>query len=170
MTPKIVEKGSITLVGMDFCGDPYTKAGGWSQENEIGKLWQRFMRFYDKNKDRIQNRVSESGYEVWVETEDMKARKDKYIFVGVEVERVGELPLELVAKVLPATTYAVFTVKGEEITSDWGTRIYKGWLPQSGYEEAHPYLIEFYDSERFKGMDNPESELDLYLPVVKQDS
>ena len=39
------------------------------------------------------------------------------------------------------------------------------WLPASGYESAHDYLIELYD-QRFKGLENlAESELDVYVPV-----
>jgi predicted transcriptional regulator YdeE len=170
MTPTFVERGEIILVGMDFCGDPYTKAGGWSEENEIGRLWKRFMRFYQENKEHIKNRVSDSGYEVWVETDQLKETKDKYIFVGIEVESIQDLPLDLVVKVLPPTEYAVFTMKGEQIKSNWPDRIYKEWLPQSPYKEAHPFLIEYYDAERFKGMDNAESELDIYLPVNRGNS
>ena len=86
------------------------------------------------------------------------------MFVGVEVEKVEKLPLEMFTKILPASKYAVFTLKGKEITSNWQNKIYKEWLPQSGYEEAHKFLIEYYD-DRFRGTDNSESELDIYVPV-----
>jgi hypothetical protein len=38
MEPKIIEKKVIILVGMDFYGNPYEKAGGWSEQNAIGEL------------------------------------------------------------------------------------------------------------------------------------
>ena len=167
MEPKIIERDEIILAGMDFYGDPFTKAKGWSEQNEIGRLWQRFMRYYDKNKDKIKNMVSEAGYEVWVGSIEKLDEKDKYIFVGVEVEKIQDLPLQLVAKILPRTQYAVFTIKVKEIKSDWSGKIYKGWLPKSGYKEAYPFLIEYYDNKRFKGMDNEESEIDIYLPIKK---
>ncbi|MCK4529257.1 GyrI-like domain-containing protein [candidate division WOR-3 bacterium] len=167
MEPKIIERDEIILAGMDFYGDPFTKAKGWSEQNEIGRLWQRFMRYYDKNEDKIKNMVSEADYEVWVGSIEKLDEKDKYIFVGVEVEKIQDLPLQLVAKILPRTQYAVFTIKGKEIKSDWSSKIYKEWLPESGYKEAYSFLIEYYDHERFKGMDNEESEIDIYLPIKK---
>ena len=66
MTPKFVEKGDIILAGMDFSGNPFTKAGGWSKQNEIGKLWQRFMSFCKKNEGKIKW-VSDGGYKVWID-------------------------------------------------------------------------------------------------------
>jgi AraC family transcriptional regulator len=87
--------------------------------------------------------------------------------VGVEVSDLEGLPLELSIKVLPAGTYAVFTLQGTEITSNWPDTIYKGWLPQSGYEEAHKFTVERYDGERFKGVDDPESELEIWVPIRK---
>ena len=43
---------------------------------------------------------------------------------------------------------------------------YEEWLPESGYLERDKFLIEYYDEKRFQGMDNPESELDIYVPIV----
>jgi len=165
MEPRIIEKREIILVGMDFCGDPYTKAGGWSEQNEIGRLWKRFTSYFDKHKDKIKHLVSKSGYEVWVDNIEKLDEKDKYIFVGVEIEKMEDLPLGLVAKILPRTKYAVFTVKGKEIKSNWGNNINKDWLPKSSYKEAYNFLIEYYDENRFKGMNNEESELDIYVPI-----
>jgi len=160
MEPKIIEKEKIVLVGMVFYGDPFKNQAGWSQENEIGKLWKRFV----AKEKTIKNRVENGGYEVHIEPEEYKETKNYYVFVGVEVEKVEKLPLEMFTKILPASKYAVFTLKGKEITSNWQNKIYKEWLPQSGYEEAHKFLIECYD-DRFKGIDNSESELDIYVPI-----
>jgi AraC family transcriptional regulator len=160
MEPKILEKEKIVLVGMVFYGDPFKNQAGWSQENEIGKLWKRFV----AREKTIKNRVGNGGYEVHIEPEEYEETKNYYVFVGVEVEKVENLPLEMFTKILPATKYAVFTLKGKEITSNWQDKIYKEWLPQSGYEEAHKFTIEYYD-DRFKGIDNTESELDIYVPI-----
>jgi len=160
MEPKILEKEKIVLVGMVFYGDPFKNQAGWSQENEIGKLWKRFV----AREKTIKNRVGNGGYEVHIEPEEYEETKNYYVFVGVEVEKIENLPLEMFTKILPATKYAVFTLKGREITSNWQDKIYKEWLPQSGYEEAHKFTIEYYD-DRFKGIDNTESELDIYVPI-----
>jgi len=166
MEPTIIEKDEIILAGMDFYGDPFTKAKGWSEQNEIGRLWTRFTSFRKKNEGKIKW-VSDGSYEVWIGMDEPEGSKNKYIFVGGDVESVKNLPLELVAKILPRTQYAVFTIEGKEIKSDWSGKIYKEWLPESGYKEAYPFLIEYYDKKRFKGMDNEDSELDIYLPIKK---
>jgi len=160
MEPKIIEKGRITLVGMVFYGDPFKKERGWSQENEIGKLWKRFV----PKEKTIKNRIGKGAYEVHIEPEEYEETKKFYVLVGVEAEKANDLPLEMFVKVLPPTKYAVFTLKGKEITSNWPDMIYKEWLPNSGYEEAYKFTIEYYD-DRFKGTDDPESELDIYIPV-----
>lgn len=165
MEPKIIEKDEIILVGMDFYGNPFEKGGGWSEQNEIGKLWGRFENFYKKNKDLLKNKVSGAGYEVWIEMDEQEESKNKYIFVGVEVLKIEDIPLEFVVKILPKSTYAVFTLKGKEIKSDWSNKIYKKWLPVSDYKEAYNFLFEYYDHERFKGIDSDESELDIYVPI-----
>ena len=164
MTPTVVERGRILLVGMDYFGNPTANAAGWSEHNAIGQLWKRFNGFYDANKDSIRHLVSESGYEVWVGVEGVTTAPNASIFVGVEVREIEDLPLALVAKVLPKTRYAVFTLKGEQIKKDWG-KIWE-WLPQAGHTSSHKYLLEYYDVRRFKGLGNPESELDFMIPVV----
>ena len=166
MKPTITEKRRIALAGVDFFGNPYLEGGGWSKENAIGRLWSRFGAFLEGGKERIKHQVSDSGYEVWVDLEGEEETKNEYIFVGVEVAKLEDLPLELVGKTLPETRYAVFTLKGEEIKSDWPNAVHSRWLPEAGLEKSHDYIIEYYDTERFKGMDDPESELDILVPVV----
>jgi predicted transcriptional regulator YdeE len=168
MEPKIIERGPTSLVGMDFYGDPFSGGKGWSRENEIGKLWQRFSSFWDAKQSQIEHVVDPNvGYEVHIEPEEYQETKHFYVMVGVEVSRIGVVPLELSFRVLPPTTYAVFTLRGKEITSNWQTRIFKEWLPDSGYEEAHRFLIEYYGPS-FKGMDDPESELEVHVPIRRR--
>ena len=165
MKPLIKGKKRIILAGMDFFGNPFEKAGGWSEQNEIGRLWHRFMSFYKKRKEEIIGLVSEGGYELWIDLDVEKDPKDKYIFVGVEVEKIDVLPLELIVRVLPETRYALFTLKGGEIKSDWSDLLFEKWLPESGLKKSFDFLIEYYDDQRFKGMEDPNSELDLYVPI-----
>jgi AraC family transcriptional regulator len=167
MEHKIVDKPEIILAGMTFYGDPFKDAKGWSSESEIGMLWGRFSTFFDKHKDRLKNLVNPNvGFEVHIEPEEYAETKNFYVMVGAEVDKIEDLPLELSVRVLPATTYAVFTLKGDEISSNWPDKIYKDWLPSSGYQEAYKVTIERYD-ERFKGAADPESELEIHVPVEK---
>jgi len=102
---------------------------------------------------------------VWSSDEETAAKGLFDIFAGVEIENLDDVPVELLVKVLPPTRYAVFTLQGEEITSDWSRLIYQEWLPVSGYESAYQYNFQYYD-ERFKGIDKiAESAIDVYVPV-----
>jgi AraC family transcriptional regulator len=169
MQPTIVEKGPITLVGLSFYGDPFSVSGGWTEENEIGRLWVRFERYLSQHPDKIKRAKSrEVAFEVHIEHEETSSKGLFEIFVGMEVEKLEDVPVELLVKTLPATQYAVFTLKGMQISSDWGRMIYQDWLPQSGYQLAHPFSFQLYD-ERFKGLDRlEESALDLYMPVKSE--
>jgi AraC family transcriptional regulator len=164
MQPEIIDKKRIILVGMDFHGNPFQGGEGWSMGNAIGQLWQRFNGFYEKKKGLIKHLASEAGYELWIDFEGEEESKDRYIFVGMEVEKLDELPLELVSRILPETRYAVYTLKGDEIKSDWSSQL-SNWVSEVGLEQSYTYIIEYYDPVRFKGMASPDSELDIYVPV-----
>jgi AraC family transcriptional regulator len=166
MEATIVQKDRILLVGLGFFGDPFASSGGWTEENEIGRLWNRFLAFLTKHGERIKHvREEQVSCEVHISHEETAEKGHFEVFVGVEVERLEDVPVEMSVKVLPPTQYAVFTLRGEQITSDWARTIYGEWMSQSGYEEAHPFMIQRYDA-RFKGLDQiDESELDIYVPV-----
>ena len=89
------------------------------------------------------------AYEVHVESADTMSKGYREVFVGVEVESLAEVPVELLVKVLPAATYVVFTLRGEEIASDWSMTIGE-WMQHSTYEPVGNYGIQRYD-ERFRG-------------------
>ena len=168
MEPAFVEKGPMILVGFSFFGDPFKASSGWTEENEIGRLWQRFITYLMDHRDRIKHIAGgKVSYELHVTHEETASTGDFEVFVGVEVERLEDVPVELLVKILPATKYAVFTLEGTQITSDWSKMISE-WLPQAGYESAGHYGIQRYD-RRFKGVENiEESELDVYVPVRRR--
>jgi AraC family transcriptional regulator len=168
--PKIIQKERMFLVGMEFYGDPFNNAEGWSQENGIGQLWKRYSTYMDDNPNlEVKNHFTSNGaYEVHVEPKEYKETNNFYVFVGNAVSKLEDVPPELVIKVIPPGTYAVFTLKGKKITSNWPDEIYKKWLPNSKYQEAKKITIEFYDDERFKGLGESEiedSELDIHIPI-----
>jgi len=168
--PKILERGKMNLVGMTYYGP--IGGEGWSEENQIGKLWQRFNKFCETKWVSIEDIVinPKLGYEVSIWNEDeFKETGGFCIFVGVEVDHLEEVPLELFGKVLPAGTYAYFTPKGKEITT-WEDDFHKGWLIPSGYQLStvgnYSFQVQCYEDDRFKGADNlEESEIDIYIPI-----
>jgi predicted transcriptional regulator YdeE len=169
--PTIVERGQLTLLGFSFYGDPFQRSGTWTEENEIGRLWSRFMAFLETDGNRILHVAARDvTMEVHVYSQETMEVGAWEIFVGMEVQRLEDVPVELVVKVLPPCTYAVFSLRGEEIGGDWSSSIYDDWLPGSGYEMAHSYAFQFYD-ERFKGVEElAGSVLDVYIPVRRASS
>ncbi len=169
MEPVIIDRPRMILVGFGFFGDPFGISTAWSEENEIGRLWMRFMAYLSVSGERIRHLSGERVmYEVHVYHPETAETGEVEVFVGLEVEELDELSPELLAKILPPTCYAVFTLHGEEIVSDWPLLIYNEWLPASGYQNAHPYSFQRYD-ERFQGMDRVEdSVLEVYVPICQR--
>ena len=166
MEPKVIEKPEMFLLGFDFFGDPFKFSAGWTEENEIGRLWKRFMTFYGQHVDQVLH-VKEPVvmYEIHLEHPETPQTGEHEVFVGLEIEQFEQVPVELTAKILPATSYAVFTLQGEQIISDWSKMVHEDWLPGSGYQTSYPYGMQGYD-ERFKGVENiAESEIELYIPI-----
>ena len=173
MNVQIVEREAITYAGMSYYG-PLT-GEGWSSENPIGQLWQRFNSFFDDTPAFSQEQAVNPGigYEISIWSEDeLQESKSFYVFVGVEVHDLAGIHPKLVGKVLPATTYAHFTPRGKEITT-WERRFYEEWLPASefrlqAYSNYH-FQIQAYEEGRFKGLGDllEESEIDVYIPVER---
>ncbi|MBN1265903.1 MAG: GyrI-like domain-containing protein [Anaerolineales bacterium] len=171
--PSILKLDHLVLAGFNFYGDPFRSSAGWSEENEIGRTWSRLMSFLQANESLVSSLKMDCSYEVHLLHPESQQTGEFEIFVGLELpgeiqEGGGELlglPFEICIKILPASTYAVFHLKGAEITSDWSQLILRDWMPASGYVEAYPYTFQRYD-ERFKGLDQIESSvLDVYIPV-----
>jgi AraC family transcriptional regulator len=166
--PTFIDRGPLILAGFSFFGDPFRSNSEWTEENEIGRLWQRLMRFGQQHLDKLppfQN--PKITYEVHIEHEETPRLGFFEVFAGLEISVVAELPVQILVKVLPATRYAVFTLRGLQITSDWWFTVYQEWLPVSGYRIAHPYTLQVYD-ERFKGLDRlEESLLEVHFPVQR---
>jgi predicted transcriptional regulator YdeE len=167
MQPVVSEEKQITLVGMSFYGDPFDARAGWDDENEIGHLWKRFMKFLSSHQRETMGKP-QIFYEVHIYTAETREIGKFEVFVGVETDlaQLKTLPVELCVKVLPETRYAIFTFHGKEITTDWEKTL-QDWLVTSGYESPYSYNFQYYD-DRFKGLDRiDESSLDVYVPVVR---
>lgn len=167
MEPKIIMQERLNLVGFSFYGDPFRLSPGWTQENEIGRLWVRYGTYLEQHREQLTPLLVAPGisYEVHIYNEDTMATGLFEIFVGAQLVESAQPPIDTVIKVLPATQYAVFRLQGEIIMGDWPQEIYQGWMPDSGYESAHNFHIQYHDGS-FKGFDRlDESSLDVYVPV-----
>jgi AraC family transcriptional regulator len=149
LEPKIVEKASFHVVGMQFVGD--NKQGG------IPALWEFFLPVAMKH-------ISPEGT-TWYGICDCIGIEGVVCYTaGYEVPDLSNIPAGMIGNTVPANKYAVFTHHGplSGLGATWG-KIYSEWLPASGLERAEGPDFELYD-ERFKD-DSVDSELDIYIPV-----
>jgi len=166
--PVLIEREQMWLVGLSFFGDPFATSAGWTEENEIGRLWSRAMALLQHHSETLASRVVGGiSYEVHIADQEAITKGEFEVFVGVEVRDLDDVPLDFCVKVLPATPYAMFTLKGQEIVSDWDWEIEEAWMPVAGYRRSYAYIIQAYD-ERFVGLDRlDESALDVLIPVQR---
>ena len=165
METRITTLQTMYLAGMSFYGDPFSSHGAWTGENEIGRLWTRCMNYLEDHNDQLQSIwQSQVMYEVHIYNADTISKGLFEVFVGGHLKTPEGVPAELLIKSLPASDYVVFTLQGEEISTDWysaGER----WMADNGYLRSLPYIFQYYD-DRFKGVEQiEESVLDVYIPI-----
>jgi len=166
MEPKIIEQGQTTIVGMVYYGNPFHDVGAAPEQNEIGKLWGRFNTYLEGNRPAFKHPVdTKVEWELHIGTDEYEETKEYFVMVGIEVSQIEDLPPPIFAKVFPAGQFAVFTLRGKEMTGNWGKAIYQEWLPSSAYGEAYSCTFERYDDAHFKGWGDPESEVEIWVPV-----
>ncbi|MFO7712120.1 MAG: GyrI-like domain-containing protein [Dehalococcoidia bacterium] len=151
MHPEFVKKPEMTLVGFVGCGADVSQL-------DICGLWKRF----DAHSKHIKNQVEDRSYEIHIQEET--APPMHFCLVGVEVSKLDDLRLELFAKVVPACEYAVFTHRFRDGGFGHAFKAVYNWLENSEYAPAYPFDIQCYDS-RFKGPEDPESILEIWVPV-----
>lgn len=134
-------------------------------KNVVPLLWKRFLEMEGMITGRAKNArrfgICETDETVYTMNRDAVFSE----FVGIEVESAKGLPEQFEQKILHAGKYAVFTHTGslarlrETFDFIWGT-----WFPASGTQLDYGEDFELYD-ERFRGPDNPESQIDIYVPI-----
>lgn len=172
MEVEVIERKPMKLAGVSYYGP--MKGEGWTAENPIGQLWMRFVEFWNNKVGLLEGKMinKDTHYEVHVwSKEHFEETGNFHVFIGVEVEKLKDLPVELEGKFLPGTRYAKVSVKGEEIKtweSQWAEVLPADKYPQAKYNGME-YLIQCYD-ERFKGLDRmDESEMDILIPIESGD-
>lgn len=170
LNPKLLEPTSLHLLGCVFYGDPFHDAKEWTYENEIGALWNRFMRIYSKYRyllDSINN-DRDIGYEMHLEPSEYETTRKYYVFVGLAIKNLSEIPLEMYYKPLPQVQYLQFTTKTQDHAKS--EYIFRKWLlnEESSYRQAFPYVIQMYNSRRYRGLEDPTSEIDWLIPIQER--
>jgi len=174
MENELIDKEKVYIVGLQHHGSMLDRKD--PIEDQIELLWRSFSDFCQNNWSEIQDKVlnPKLSYEVqrWNE-EELEDSGDLYVFVGVEVEDLDYIPLELSGKVIPGGKYLSFKLKGEEIKT-WEEDILQDWFPHDDYwiKSFDDYLfhIQCFHEERFKGVENlDDSELTVLVPVEEVD-
>lgn len=173
-TASVVHRPAMLLAGVSFHGDPFTSHAGWTEENEIGRLWRRLEVELGAAGVRVATagtgppsdgvRPTDPGrtYELHVRDQRSAETGEFEVFAGLEVA-TPDVPVVLSLKVVPAGEYAVFRLRGDQMLGD--EPVVETWLARTGHEEAGPFVLLEYD-ERFLGVDRlEESELTLMIPV-----
>ena len=151
MEPQFVTKPAFTVVGLLIHTRPMTP--------EIPNLWQQF----DLRMDEVPH-LAEPGVSYGLMLMDHDLGKLDYM-AGEEVTQVGDLPAGMTSWDIPANIYAVFETTLTTIGDTFGY-IYDTWLLTSGYQHAPAPYFERY-SETFNP-DDPESKIEIYIPVEKK--
>ena len=165
MKPLVVQKDRLYLAGYSFFGDPFSASGAWTEENEIGKLWKRFMTFFSERPEETPpSAVPGIGYEVHIWNKDVMETGQYEVFVGMAIHKLDGIPIDFSIKIIPETKFAVFTLSGDQIEKDLTVEM-SGWLEAAGLSQTGSFIYNLYD-ERYKGMDNlKDSEIEVYVPI-----
>ncbi|HBU82408.1 MULTISPECIES: AraC family transcriptional regulator [Paenibacillus] len=152
LEPSLVHMEKLNLVGMSIRG---------VESDEVGLLWRSFRQRVSEIKRKPN---SEGIYYAVIELtgEQWEVAYTACVEAGNEA---SPAPAGMIAKLFPATTYAVFSHKGPlDRLNDTFQYIYETWLPQSGSVRTNAPEFARYDW-RFLGPTNEDSVLDIYIPI-----
>jgi AraC family transcriptional regulator len=155
LEPRIVERPELVLAGVVATGSDVFQM-------DFHALWKRF----ENESPKISHKVEGAAYELHIQTEAEPTMH--FTIAGYEVAKIEDLPDEVFVKVVPPATYAVFTMKFVEGFAGVYERIW-AWLAESPYTgDPFAYDIQRY-GRRFVSPEDPESEVDIYVPVVLEE-
>jgi len=166
MKTQLVYLEGLRLGGVSFYGDPFRAKGGWDSDNEIGNTCRRYGEIITAYPELIEPSGRRVLYEIHIYGSETADKGYFEVFAGEELT-ADVLPVDLVAKYIPASDYLKLTLTGKEITEDWWKKLDEEILPRYGVTKNSTYLIQAYD-ERFEDMEHLDaSEMDAYIPIIK---
>jgi len=150
MVPETIERERLLLAGVIDCG----KSVG---DIDIQSLWG----VYAQLEPGIPNRIEGAWYELHVgsgEGDDIYS-----VTAGAGIREIGELPVEVSLKTVPAGKYLHFA----HAMKDGGygeafARVFK-WIGENG-TKVRDFGLQLYDSD-FNPEENKDSILHIYMPI-----
>jgi AraC family transcriptional regulator len=158
--PTTIELPDLRLVGTCSFADFFSN----NQQTLFGETWERML------ENPIDDELRAAPHRSFaLELYPPTFPKDRrwYYCACVEVKSLDvRYPSCMVARFIPASRYLKFTVAGPVTEVGPAFRqIYDQWLPGAGVKLAGYYDMELYD-ERFEGPCNPDSLMDILLPLA----
>ncbi|MBL6445604.1 GyrI-like domain-containing protein [Fulvivirga sp. 29W222] len=134
--------------------------------NNIPELWLNFIsRIKEIGNIRNSGKYGIHSYDNESKVEDYSEHFTFKKWAAVEVSHYEDIPPGLDRYTMQPGKYARFIhkggIKGFQMSIDY---VYGTWLPASGYQLDTRDDFEHY-GERFYGPENPESEIDMYIPI-----
>ena len=115
-------------------------------------------------KEQVKDHKTEYEIHLWNE-EEFKETGQFKVFIGTEVNKLENIPIELDCLIIPAAKYACYTAKGKSIHSTQTDKV----IPKSEYPRKivrdQQWEIQVYDN-RWKNDDLDSSELD-YMVLIE---
>jgi predicted transcriptional regulator YdeE len=157
----LVHKNAMKVVGIETRTTNKDEIG--SETAKIPLLWQRF--FQENMSEKIPNKVP-SGPILAVYTEYESNEHGPYtVLIGYEVSSIEAIPQGLTAKVLPESTYAVFTTQTGPVAAVIGQAWKDIWQmspAQLGGSRRFTADFEVYDE---RSRDQEHTTVDIYLAI-----
>ncbi len=159
-SPKYTEIDDIRVVGLSGKTNML--------DNQLYDLWNVFLQRMSeiKNQCKPRNYFEIHPFET---TTDVTGYTEKTMFTkiaSVEVSEISCIPNSMISRIVKKGKYAVFTHVGPlskiQLSYDyiWGT-----WVVGSNEIIDERDDFELYEEHRFKGLNHPETEVDIYIPV-----
>lgn len=155
MDYRMVDRESFTVVGKGL----RTSAKVGQNLRDIPEFWERSMK--DGTTDQVAALAPDKPM-LGVCT-DFTLGSDEFLYlIAVEAPAdKADAAAGLVARDIPANTWAVFTSSMQDIQPTW-QRIFQEWFPATGYEHAHGPELEVYVEE------GGTMKCEIWIPVVKK--
>lgn len=150
---KIVKKPAILVIGIDCQTSNAPEAG----PQDIPKLWGKF--YAEDVMSRIPNKISNEVIALYCDYEGDYTQPYSLV-IGCAVRSLDEVPAGMVAKTIPASSYAVFRAVGEypaSLIETWGN-IWK----QTDLKRTYTGDFELYGDKFLSG--SPK-EMEVYIAI-----
>lgn len=152
---QLVTRGEILFIGMK------NRTTMQKKQNQIDVpcFWQQFQT--SATASLIPHKVNQAAMGIYCNW-DYDENFD--VLTGCQVNRLTDIPKEMIGYKISAAKYMAFTVPGnttEDLLYAW-QYIYGVWMPNTGYERAFSDDFDMFD-DRFTHPEKPESE--IYIPI-----